>query len=576
MYLSLTESPQNLRVSSSRTNLLAADSVAHAVLQRCRSQSLTVGVILCRKLDEAMCEVEAALAMEDAPGVRNPVDGGSLHSSAHQGETDGGAQRRESADATGADGELSFFIPTVDSEESSLASQTEEEKPQGHTAVDNSLGRLMTDRSGRSRLDGHGFTSAAGTGRVDGSDQLFPCPFGQWECGMFLDKRVFIEANNTFLGRGSLAVVLGGNIVVTETVEGEERRLATLPVAIKGIAYDARHKAMRNMLESALEFRMRVSHPGFVHIFHTGGYYPPFQKLSAAAKTPIYSHLTLACSSTGSIADVLKRVGTFSEAEVQHCMAEVLTALQFLHEDQQQVHNDIKSHNILIFDTTAIFPTDYTYQLIDFTGLTPAQTPEEVQRKLSGGLREELGINVVGGTAAFMSPESCLGLGMLASNDIWSLGITAYHMMTNTLPWKSLERQFPSMILNGFRCKYSLETIFRENGVDATAASSGTSCPDSGALRSTGAAEQRSDRRESSSHGNAESAVLREKYYDFGPLLEEFDQTTLSDNFKDFVRQCLIENPMRRPTARELLGHAFVRGARVGVSCEQCVTPIPL
>src|SRR4051794_40708444 len=34
---------------------------------------------------------------------------------------------------------------------------------------------------------------------------------------------------------------------------------------------------------------------------------------------------------------------------------------------------------------------------------------------------------------------------------------------------------------------------------------------------------------------------------------------TLSEEGKDFCRQCLIRNPDQRPSAKELLNHAFVR-----------------
>jgi serine/threonine-protein kinase 24/25/MST4 len=44
------------------------------------------------------------------------------------------------------------------------------------------------------------------------------------------------------------------------------------------------------------------------------------------------------------------------------------------------------------------------------------------------------------------------------------------------------------------------------------------------------------------------------------PLLSDFGN--FSDTFKDFVNRCLQRDPTKRPTARELLNHRFIREAR--------------
>lgn len=575
VFASPTANMANSPEPISHPDVLLSDSVVYAVLRECRHRSLTVGIILCRQLDEGMCAVEAAQTAENEQERRSGEESDTCNASSGRAKENNNSLMHGSTDSTDSNRDPSLFIPAVDTETDISNSPVDGEPMPVPNALEYSLGRIVNNWS-RSRSGVHTFPSAACAGNVEKATELFPYPCGRWECGTFLGRRVFLEASNAFLGRGSLAIVLGGNIVVTETANGEERRLATVPVAIKEVTYDARQKPIRNMLELALQFRLEVSHPGFVHIFYAGGYYPSFSKLTSMEKVPVHYHISLACSFTGSIADELKRTGPFSMSEIRRCMAELLAALQYLHEEHHGVHNDVKTHNILIFEQPSVF-SDYKYQLTDFTGFARAQSLAEVIDEMGNGLEKQLEFATVGGTAAFMSPESCLGFGMLTSNDIWSLGITAYHMATNTLPWKPLERQFPSMVLNGFRCKFSIDTIFgRHTGeVEDAPSTAPAAAADQDSLHGADADEKERGMRAVPGQvsSSAESSALREKYADFGPILEEFDQAIFSSDFQDFVRQCLIEDPTRRPTARQLREHAFLKGVQIGASRESNPTP---
>ncbi|KPI85001.1 putative protein kinase [Leptomonas seymouri] len=576
--LSLAVSPKISHPPDAPPKVLKIDPVADAVLQECRKRTLTVGCVVHRRLGEMMCAIEAAQGSQNTQQCWDNGDGDDPNPSSEREEEHLDFQLHGSTDETGSDGELSLFIPTVDTGAESSTSQSERDVVPAQNAFEYSVEHAMCNW-GSNGIGFRTFVSTATTEKIEKTEYFFPCPFGRWECGTFLGKRVFIEANNTYLGRGAMAVVLGGNIVVTEVVKGEERCLARVPVAIKGIVFDARNKAVRDVLELALRFRRDVNHPGIAHVFHAGFYYPSISSLAESEKSLIYSHLTLVRSTVGSVADVLKRTGPFPMPEIQRCMAEMLATLQFIHECRW-VHNDIKSHNILLFDYTSVF-SNYKYQLTDFAGLMAAQTVEEVMRDVRDGLHEQLTKTPVGGTAAFMSPESCLGLGMLTSNDIWSLGITAYHMATEALPWKPLERQFPSMILNGYRCKFSLDTIFgkhpgewKRNTVASPAFASVNAFHAASEIEKEHSGGNRLGGSSGASSGSMGSNICREKYADFGPILEEFDQSTLSMDFQDFVRQCLIENPLARPTAKQLREHPFVKGTQVGSGAENALTPL--
>lgn len=70
-----------------------------------------------------------------------------------------------------------------------------------------------------------------------------------------------------------------------------------------------------------------------------------------------------------------------------------------------------------------------------------------------------------------------------------------------------------------------------------------------------------------------EMAEGRPPYYNIHPMRAIFlipanpppsfqDPKHFSAVFRDFVRQCLIKNPVNRPSAEELLSHAFLEGAK--------------
>lgn len=414
----------------------------------------------------------------------------------------------------------------------------------------------------------------------EGGPTCFPCFSSRWDCGEYNGKKAFVEIDNTVLGRGAIAAVYGGSFVIAEDVNGVEKHLLNIPVAIKGITFDIRIRRYSEMLMRAIQLRIEITHPGVVHTYYIHIVYPKVTEMPDSGKLMLRGFAVLARSVLGSLADELKRNGAVPLSEIKVFLREVLETLQVIHEVHQRVHNDIKPHNILLFDVSNEYGSQFKYQITDFTGVEDAKPWEEVLSDLRKSGEERLEAASVGGTALFMSPESCLGLGMLCSNDVWSLGICVFYIATGTLPWRGLETKYPSMILHGYRTKYTCKSLFgkyysqgsadsvpHENiptassyfpNVSEDAENEGSNSV-STSLRGEGDEPPQYSLVESAVGANRVGQAFSEQYNDFAPILDELMSSCFPHEFQDFVLQCLTENPVDRPTCKQLRTHPFLQ-----------------
>lgn len=118
---------------------------------------------------------------------------------------------------------------------------------------------------------------------------------------------------------------------------------------------------------------------------------------------------------------ILRHVGRFTEEDTWHLLHDVASGLAFLHAMEPPIiHQDIKPDNIMIGDAGQ-------YQITDF-GVS-AHSRSTLRKTMSSELKSA-------GTTAYMGPER-FGKNSQPqpANDIWSLGVMAYEMMTGDVPF---------------------------------------------------------------------------------------------------------------------------------------------
>ncbi|KAJ8520569.1 hypothetical protein ONZ45_g2639 [Pleurotus djamor] len=203
----------------------------------------------------------------------------------------------------------------------------------------------------------------------------------------------------------------------------------------------------------------------------------------------------------GSLASLLEHGRIEDEGIIQVYTMQMLEGLAYLH-SQNIVHRDIKPDNILLDHMGVI-------KLVDFGAakiLAKNQRSMQRSRRVSadnaspgtslGVAGLGLGMNSLTGTPMYMSPEIIKNdnRGRRGAMDIWSLGCVVLEFATGKKPWSNLDNEWAIMFHIGVATQH--------------------------------------------------------------PPLPEPGQ--LSNMGIDFIKQCLTIDPMRRPSARELMEHPWM------------------
>ena len=122
------------------------------------------------------------------------------------------------------------------------------------------------------------------------------------------------------------------------------------------------------------------------------------------------------------LSEILKRESAFPVADVLRWMDSLLEALDYLHAQEPPIiHHDIKPHNLKLNDRGEIM-------LLDF-GLAKLNSEDNSDEK-----------KVFGFSLKYSPLEQIQGMATDARSDIFSLGATAYHLLTGTPPVDVLTR----------------------------------------------------------------------------------------------------------------------------------------
>ncbi len=112
-----------------------------------------------------------------------------------------------------------------------------------------------------------------------------------------------------------------------------------------------------------------------------------------------------------------------NEAIIWRFIRDTAAGLQFLHENEELVHQDIKPDNILI-------NSDGNFLIMDFGISRKARATLRSQSKRS---------NSAGGAIAYMAPERFTSRpSVIFASDIWSLGASIYELAAGELPFNGM------------------------------------------------------------------------------------------------------------------------------------------
>uniref|UniRef100_K3X170 non-specific serine/threonine protein kinase n=1 Tax=Globisporangium ultimum (strain ATCC 200006 / CBS 805.95 / DAOM BR144) TaxID=431595 RepID=K3X170_GLOUD len=174
-------------------------------------------------------------------------------------------------------------------------------------------------------------------------------------------------------------------------------------LAIKQVSLHDIDKDELLSIESEISLLKKLNHENIVKYHDT-------------IRTQTYLYIVLEYMENGSLAQFMKKFGSFSETLVAMYITQVLRGLAYLHE-QGVLHRDVKGANIL---TTK----DGLVKLADFG----------VAIKLS----ETQKSNSVVGSPYWMAPEVIEMAGWSFASDIWSVGCTIIELLSTKPPYFDL------------------------------------------------------------------------------------------------------------------------------------------
>ena len=143
--------------------------------------------------------------------------------------------------------------------------------------------------------------------------------------------------------------------------------------------------------------------------------HPFIAKLFEIIETPNYTYLVMEYAENGSLLNYVNVNGRLTEMIARRYFSQLVSALEYLHEDKKIAHRDLKAENVLLDKYMNI-------RLIDF-GLSNTFTEDDPE------------LNTACGSPAYAAPEMVVGKPYTAMADIWSAGVLLYAMVVGELPF---------------------------------------------------------------------------------------------------------------------------------------------
>ncbi|KAJ0545963.1 putative protein kinase AGC-PDK1 family [Helianthus annuus] len=156
----------------------------------------------------------------------------------------------------------------------------------------------------------------------------------------------------------------------------------------------------------------QLTHPGIIQLHFT------FQDTYSL-------YMALESCEGGELFDQITRKGRLTEDEARFYAAEIVDALEYMH-NMGLIHRDIKPENLLL-------TSDGHLKIADFGSVKPMQDSQITV--LPNATSDEKASTFVG-TAAYVPPEVLNSSPATIGNDLWALGCTLFQMLSGTSPFK--------------------------------------------------------------------------------------------------------------------------------------------
>jgi serine/threonine protein kinase len=143
--------------------------------------------------------------------------------------------------------------------------------------------------------------------------------------------------------------------------------------------------------------------------------HPFIAKLYEVLEDEQRMYLVQELAERGSLLKFVNTHGRLDENQARRCFSQLISALEYLHDEKKVCHRDVKAENILL-------DRNMNLRLIDF-GLSRTFDPNSPQLKTACG------------SPAYAPPEMVRGRSYTKMCDIWSAGIVLYAITVGTLPF---------------------------------------------------------------------------------------------------------------------------------------------